>query len=86
MCWLFCYNLIMLIYVKLIFKKLFSCNWLFQIVEFYFGEGGEVIVSILIKISVCLVYSKYVVLLVSDINFGVMIVNIKKICVFVIEN
>lgn len=44
------------------------------------------IVSIFIKISVCFVYSKYVVLLVSDINFGVMFINIKKIWLFIIEN
>ena len=58
----------------------------FQIVEPHLGEGGEVIASIPIKLSVRSVYSKYAVSPVSDINFGAMLINTKKTRVFTIEN
>lgn len=61
-------------------------HWLFQIVEPHLGEGGEVIASIPIKITVRSVYSKYAVSPVSDINFGAMLINTKKTRVFTIEN
>lgn len=59
---------------------------IFQIIEPHLGEGGEVIASIPIKISVRSVYSKYAVSPVSDINFGAMLINTKKTRVFSIEN
>lgn len=62
------------------------CNLLFQIVEPHLGEGGEVIASIPVKISVRSVYSKYSIAPVSDINFGAMLVNTKKSLLFSIEN
>ena len=77
---------VLLLFISFFFFNKLYFHWPFQIVEPHLGEGGEVIASIPIKISVRSVYSKYAVSPVSDINFGAMLINTKKTRVFTIEN
>ena len=60
--------------------------FLLQIIEPHIGDGGEVIASIPVKVSVRAVHSKYTIYPVSDINFGAALVNTKKTRTFTIEN
>ncbi|KAK7505680.1 hypothetical protein BaRGS_00002951 [Batillaria attramentaria] len=63
-------------------QPVFKCH----VVEPNIGDGGEVIASIPIKVSVKSVFSKFNVLPTNDINFGSLLVNSKKTRTFVIEN
>ena len=58
----------------------------FQIIEPSMGDHGEIIASIPIRISARSAYSKYSIYPVHDINFGPVLVNIKKARTLVIEN
>ncbi|XP_041375521.1 hydrocephalus-inducing protein homolog [Gigantopelta aegis] len=57
-----------------------------QVIEPVLGEGGEVIASIPVKVSIKAVFSKYNILPTNDINFGSLLANSKKTRQFVIEN
>ncbi|XP_013405663.1 hydrocephalus-inducing protein [Lingula anatina] len=57
-----------------------------QVIEPNYGDGGEVIASIPVKITVKAVFSKYNIYPVTDMNFGALLVNSKKSRTFTIEN
>lgn len=63
-------------------QPIFKCH----VIEPNLGEGGEVIASIPVKVSVKSVFSKFNVLPAMDINFGSLLVNSKKTRTFTIEN
>ncbi|XP_046359897.2 hydrocephalus-inducing protein homolog isoform X3 [Haliotis rufescens] len=57
-----------------------------QVIEPSLGEGGEIIASIPVKVSVKSVFSKYHILPMNDINFGSLLIQSKKTRQFTIEN
>ncbi|XP_077975805.1 hydrocephalus-inducing protein homolog isoform X2 [Styela clava] len=57
-----------------------------QVIEPNIGDGGEIIASIPIKLTVRSVFSKYNIFPSTDINFGPMILNAKRTRTFFIEN
>ncbi|XP_069113582.1 hydrocephalus-inducing protein homolog isoform X2 [Argopecten irradians] len=56
------------------------------VIEPNVAEGGEIIASIPVKVTVKAGFNKYNILPMNDINFGSMIVNSKKTRQFVIQN
>ncbi|XP_052229341.1 hydrocephalus-inducing protein homolog isoform X3 [Dreissena polymorpha] len=57
-----------------------------QVIEPNISEGGTLIATIPVKVSVKAVFNKYNILPMSDINFGSLLVNSKKSRAFTIEN
>ncbi|XP_003791425.1 hydrocephalus-inducing protein homolog isoform X2 [Otolemur garnettii] len=68
--------------MKIEYQPILRC----QIIEPSAVEGGEIIASIPIKISVNAVYSKYTISPSSIINFGALICGTRKSVTFTIEN
>ncbi|XP_056381388.1 hydrocephalus-inducing protein homolog isoform X2 [Hyla sarda] len=68
--------------VQIMDKPILKC----QVIEPSLSDGGETIASIPIRVSVSSVFTKYRLSPSSDINFGAMLLNIRKICSFTLQN
>ncbi|XP_068116429.1 hydrocephalus-inducing protein homolog [Hyperolius riggenbachi] len=68
--------------VQIADKPILKC----QVIEPNLSEGGETIASIPIRVSACSAFSKYRLTPSSDINFGAMVLGIRKLGTFTLEN
>ncbi|XP_078527074.1 hydrocephalus-inducing protein homolog isoform X2 [Lissotriton helveticus] len=68
--------------VEIVERPVLRC----QVIEPSISEGGETIASIPIKVSVRCLYTKYNIFPARDINFGALILGVRKSRTFTLEN